>query len=180
MKPDRIPLITKWLLVTVLVLVLLPCLVPAKDTAKLDKQLVEAAARGDAAQVKALLDKGANINAKLNGRTALMQAAWNQHFDVMRLLHKRGADVRAKDHEGNTAWNLLQKARDLEVARQRRELGAQLTLDEAAKRGDLQAVQRPPPDRPDSLGVDLPGRVHDAPAFSSVHTSTYNEIWSLR
>jgi ankyrin repeat protein len=141
-KPDRISLIIKWLLVAGLILALLPCLAPAKDTAKLDKELVEAAARGDVAQVKALLDKGANINAKLNGRTALMQAAWNQHIDVMRLLTKRGADIRAKDYAGYTAGNLFIKARDLEVARQRRELGAQLTLDEAAKRGDVQAVQR--------------------------------------
>jgi ankyrin repeat protein len=94
MTPRRIlPLLAS------LLLALAPA-APAQDAAgqQLNEQLYEAVRRGDAAEVKALLDKGADVNAKYRyGATALFKAAERGHAEVVRLLLERGADVNAKD-----------------------------------------------------------------------------------
>jgi hypothetical protein len=64
----------------------------------LNEQLYEAARKGDAAEVKAVLDKGADVNAKFRyGATALFKAAERGHTEVVRLLIERGADVSVRD-----------------------------------------------------------------------------------
>jgi ankyrin repeat protein len=57
-----------------------------------------AARKGDAAAVKAFLDKGVDVNAKTNyGATALSYACDKGHVEVVKLLLERGADVNVKD-----------------------------------------------------------------------------------
>ena len=69
----------------------------------LDDQLVSAAKAGNAAEVKALLRKGANVNARdKDGATALLKAVVNGRRPVVSLLIARGADVNAKDNQGST------------------------------------------------------------------------------
>jgi hypothetical protein len=64
----------------------------------LNEQLYEAARKGDAAEVKAVLDRGADVNAKFRyGATALFKAAERGHTEVVKLLIERGADVAVKD-----------------------------------------------------------------------------------
>jgi Ankyrin repeats (3 copies) len=64
----------------------------------LNEELFAAARKGDVAAVKALLDKGADVNAKTNyGATALSYACDKGHVEVVRLLIERGADVNVKD-----------------------------------------------------------------------------------
>lgn len=64
----------------------------------LNEQLYEAARKGDVAEVKAVLDRGADVNAKFRyGATALFKAAERGHTEVVRLLIERGADVNVKD-----------------------------------------------------------------------------------
>lgn len=68
--------------------------------------LLVAAKKGDTATVQALLDKGADVNAKdKDGWTALMFAANNGHATIVQALLDRGADVNAKteDEKGATA-----------------------------------------------------------------------------
>ncbi|HEX8283441.1 MAG TPA: ankyrin repeat domain-containing protein [Pyrinomonadaceae bacterium] len=76
----------------------------------LNEQLYEAARKGDAAEVRAALDKGADVNAKFRyGATALFKAAERGHTEVVKLLIERGADVNVKDtFYGSTAmgWAL--------------------------------------------------------------------------
>ena len=76
----------------------------------LNEQLYEAVRKGDAAEVKALLDKGADVNAKFRyGATALFKAAERGHTEIVKLLIERGADVNVKDtFYGSTAmgWAL--------------------------------------------------------------------------
>ncbi len=68
------------------------------------EDLIDAAYKGDLKEVKVLLDKGANVNAKPNtGVTALMVASQNGHKDVVQLLLDKGAEVNAKDINGLTA-----------------------------------------------------------------------------
>ncbi len=58
----------------------------------------EAVRKGDAAAVTALLDKGADVNAKFRyGATALFKAAERGNVEVVKVLLARGADVKVKD-----------------------------------------------------------------------------------
>ena len=65
---------------------------------ELNDQLWEAARKGDAAAVTALLDKGADVNARFRyGTTALFKAAERGHAEVIKVLLARGADVTVRD-----------------------------------------------------------------------------------
>lgn len=75
-----------------------PVAAQADPKQALNEQLYEAARKGDAAEVKAVLDKGADVNAKFRyGATAIFKAAERGHTEVVKLLIERGADVNVKD-----------------------------------------------------------------------------------
>ena len=80
---------------------LLALLIPQTPTdpkQQLNDQLFEAVRKGDAAAVTALLDKGADVNAKFRyGTTALFKAAERGHYEVAKVLIDRGVDVKVKD-----------------------------------------------------------------------------------
>src|SRR5713101_5537253 len=62
------------------------------------EELLTAAKKGDAKTVKALLDKGAAVNAKnAYGATALYFAADKGHLEVVKVLLQHKADVNVKD-----------------------------------------------------------------------------------
>jgi hypothetical protein len=86
---------------------------------ELNDQLFEATRAGDAAAVKALLDKGADVNARFRyGTTALFKAAERGHVEVVKVLLERGADVMVEDtfyHENAMGWAL--QNHHLEVVR---------------------------------------------------------------
>ena len=64
----------------------------------LNDKLFEATRAGNVAEVKSLLDQGADVNARFRyGATALFKAAERGHTDVVKLLLERGADVSVKD-----------------------------------------------------------------------------------
>ena len=66
--------------------------------------LVDAASRGDVAQVRRLLDDGADVNERdAQGRTAVTAAALGDHVEVARALISAGADVDAQDSDRNNA-----------------------------------------------------------------------------
>src|SRR4030095_6284629 len=74
---------------------LCPLSVSAQDK---NEEFFAAARKGDAAAVKALLDKGVDVNAKTRyGATALSYACDKGHVEVVKLLIERGADVNVKD-----------------------------------------------------------------------------------
>ncbi len=72
----------------------------------LTEELLRASRNGWLGDVSKLLEQGADIEAR-NGydRTALMWACERDHTDVARLLLEKGADVNAKDEDGNTAFD---------------------------------------------------------------------------
>ncbi len=82
-----------------LFLFFLPLTILAQDARQaLNDELWTAARKGDAAAVKTLLDRGADVNAKFRyGATALSYAADKGHVEVVKLLIERGADVNVKD-----------------------------------------------------------------------------------
>lgn len=82
--------------IVLLALVLLcPLVAGAQD---LSEEFFAAARKGDAAAVKAFLDKGVNVNSKTRyGATALSYACDKGHVEVVKLLIERGADVNSRD-----------------------------------------------------------------------------------
>jgi hypothetical protein len=87
---------------------------------ELNDQFWEAVRRGDAPAVTALLDKGADVNAKFRyGTTALFKAAERGHVDVVKILLSRGADVSVKDtFYGATAMTWAMQNGHLEVVKE--------------------------------------------------------------
>lgn len=66
--------------------------------------LMEAIFDGNLESVKSLLDKGADVNAKMEGGvTPLMVASVQGNLEVANLLLDRGTDINAKTEKGNTA-----------------------------------------------------------------------------
>jgi ankyrin repeat protein len=71
---------------------------PSAEKQQLNEQLYEAVRKGDAAEVKSLLDRGADVNAKFRyGATALFKAAEKGNADVVKLLLECGADTTVRD-----------------------------------------------------------------------------------
>jgi ankyrin repeat protein len=65
--------------------------------------LYEAAGDGDVAKVSALLDGGADVNARTrSGSYALNNAAVENETDVIRILLDRGADPNVQNSQGDT------------------------------------------------------------------------------
>src|SRR5438270_8939989 len=65
--------------------------------------LSRAAARGQEATVRLLLELKADVNARVHNGTALQRAAWYGHEAVVRLLLEHKVDVDARDIFGGTA-----------------------------------------------------------------------------
>ncbi|MGD9345338.1 MAG: ankyrin repeat domain-containing protein [Candidatus Aminicenantes bacterium] len=73
-------------------------------SAELSAVLRDAAARGQIQEVRAVLEKGADVNtADELGRTALMLGAFDGHTEIVRLLLSKGAQVDLRDSSGRTA-----------------------------------------------------------------------------
>jgi ankyrin repeat protein len=90
------------------------------EAGKSDKnaRLIEAAGKGNLANVRTALTDGAQINSKdTYGITALMQASQEGHTEVVRLLLDNGADVNAKDTDGTTAIHRASHAGQAEVVK---------------------------------------------------------------
>jgi ankyrin repeat protein len=89
----------------------------------LDADFIKAAFAGEFPEVKRLLDKGANVNAKRdNGVTALMGASIEGHQEVVELLLAKGADVDAKVYffghsSGATACDLASEKGHKEIVK---------------------------------------------------------------
>lgn len=84
---------------------------------ELNDKFWEAVRKGDLAATTALLDQGADVNAKFRyGTTALFKAAERGHVEIVKLLLARGADATVKDtFYGATAMTWALDSDHLEV-----------------------------------------------------------------
>ena len=91
-----------------------------------DETFIYAAVEGDLKKVEAFLNEGAKVNAKgqESNRTALMWASLRGHFDVVRLLLEKNADVNARDDNGETALLSASGKGGIDVVRLLLEKGA--------------------------------------------------------
>ena len=100
-EPPRRPLFAWCALVAIGVVLLLTACGDGRSSTN-PTDLVDAAARGDGADVRHALDDGLNVDAKgPGGRTAVTAAAMAEHVEVVRLLVDAGADVDLQDEERN-------------------------------------------------------------------------------
>ena len=82
------------------IFVLFAVIIPLLSFAAINGDLMEAAANGQADEVRALLDAGDDVNAKdEKGYTALMLAASSGHNEAVQVLLDAGADVHVKDKD---------------------------------------------------------------------------------
>jgi len=99
----------------------------APTMAQIRASLVEAAGRGDLAQVEALLRSGADIEQRdAAGRTAVLAATDGNHADVVRALIARGANVNAQDHQRDSAFLLAGARGYTDIVRATLSAGADL------------------------------------------------------
>ena len=92
-------------LVLALVLTLGACGGGSDAAPELDGRLLEAARTGAADEVRSLLERGADVEARdQNGATALVAAAYGNHVEVARVLIEAGADVNRKDETEQSAF----------------------------------------------------------------------------
>jgi len=81
-------------------------------------ELIEAAARGDLAALRRLLDAGAELDARdASGRTAVLAATQGGHVAAARWLIERGADVNAQDRIQDSAFLLAGARGHTEIVR---------------------------------------------------------------
>jgi ankyrin repeat protein len=121
--------------------------------------LLDAALAGDVAGVEEALAAGIDVNALLDGQTALHMAADEGHAEVVRLLLQRGADPFLRDLDGYTArWLALENSHH-EAAAVFRDRGE--TWDDEEQL--LLAIRTEGPDKVQALleaGADPDGRVN--------------------
>jgi hypothetical protein len=99
--------IARSILSALLLAACLPRPAPAQIADDPAAPLREAASKGQTARVSALIEKGLPIDgADLKGRTALMLAAQHGRAETVRLLLSKGANPRAREKSGFTAWGL--------------------------------------------------------------------------
>ena len=121
-------------------------LAPAASSDDKNEELLAAVRKGDAAAVKALLDQGADVNAKSPyGATGLFFAADRGHAGIVKILLERGADVNVKDtFYGATALTWAVSKQRVEVVKLLLEKGASgvdAVLMAGAGQGNLELVK---------------------------------------
>ena len=97
-----------------------------------DKALLDAAEAGDMAKVMKLIDKGADVNAKIqdnernygNGFSPLHLAASRGHVEIIGLLVQARANVNARASKGLTALDVANKNENAKVIESLRKHGA--------------------------------------------------------
>lgn len=110
-----------------------------------EQALLQACEKGDLAAVKALLDKGVNVNARdKDGREPVIEATYWQHADIVRLLIEKGANVNAKKVDGTSALAFAINLHNKEIEQMLRRAGAKSGQDAAGEPNKKEAASASP------------------------------------
>jgi len=71
--------------------------------------------KNDIETVKKMIKMGENVNKFSGGKSPLMYAARYNRVDMIKLLVKKGADLKAKDKNGHTALLYAKRARAIDA-----------------------------------------------------------------
>ena len=105
----------------------LPLTIRALGALPPEHSLVDAAARGDIALARRLLDAGTPVEQRdAHGRTPVLAATAGKHLEVVKLLITRGADVNAQDDQRDSAFLLAGADGSTEIVRATLAAGADL------------------------------------------------------
>lgn len=97
----------------------------APPAADLGPALLDVSNKGKTEEVRALLDKGADVNSRdADGRTPLTEAAYNGHAETVKLLLERGGDPNAAKKDGATVYGLANGRGHKEVVELLKKAGA--------------------------------------------------------
>lgn len=111
----------------------------------LNEQLLAAARKGDAVEVKSLLEKGASVNAKTKyGATPLSYACDRGSVEVVKLLLERGADVNVKDSFYNATpivWAAQRKHAEVVKLLIAKGASKETAMEMAVSQGDLDTAK---------------------------------------
>src|SRR6185295_12326751 len=126
-----------------LVLFLCPLVAGAQD---LNEEFFAAARKGDTAAVKALLDKGVNVNAKTRyGATALSFACDHESVEMVKLLLERGADPNTRDTfygEAPIGWAISKgNVQIVKLLLDKGATGIERALSEGIRSGNIELVK---------------------------------------
>jgi uncharacterized protein len=125
--------------VIAIVLLVLTTFCPVSFAQDQGQALIEAAKRGDLKQVQALLDKSVDVSVKdKSGWTALMHAAFKDHFDIVQLLLDKGAYINEKERD---ELRLTEDARHRRITDLLQQRGAMPSLEVAAMLGNAEKVR---------------------------------------
>jgi tetratricopeptide (TPR) repeat protein len=137
-----------------LALIILFCmsLAPVTHAGELENKLMSEAINNNAKEVRALAEKGADINAKYSeGATALIWAAYYGNTDVVRVLIEKGADVNAGNSKKQTALHLAADKGHTSIARFLVEKGADVNAKDTF--GDTPAMIADKQNHPQTAAV---------------------------
>jgi ankyrin repeat protein len=99
-------------------------------TQELIKEMSQSIDYIDMSKIQALLEKGADVNAKRNdGWTPLHWASCENHIEIAELLIEKGADVDAKDNENWTPLHWASCENHIEIAELLLKAGAYLNAE---------------------------------------------------
>lgn len=136
---------------TILACILLPISAIA-DEPSVNDELLQAAEKGSFEQIKTLVEKGGDVNAKdeLDSSTVLMKAAASGNLEATKFLINKEADVKAVDMNRETVLMKGAKSGNLEVVKllvnrgikvKAKDVGGFTALIYAAKSGNLEVVK---------------------------------------
>ena len=109
------------------------------------KEILEAAAQGNLAEIEKLLNQGADVNTHdTNGITPLMLASAEGYREIVVLLLEKGADAAIVNNHGETALSVASEETIRMLLRQQNSPRQNISIDDlcyAARMGDLDAVK---------------------------------------